>query len=112
MSDLSANAQQKVLELTKAYIGSFPEKINQLEGCWQNIEESKFAEEGLTELRSACHKIAGSSGSYNLLDISNAAKAVEHMSISSHWQQAEKKNREQDLKAGFQSLIGLLQNQS
>ena len=79
MSELSSDAKQKVLELKRAYINSFPDKIQQLEICWKKIQSSQFAENELDELRAACHKIAGSSGSYELLDISHAAHELEKL---------------------------------
>jgi len=111
MPDLSSSAQQKILELTNAYMDSFPEKVALLKSCWSRLEDSAYAENSLAELASASHKIAGSSGSYNLPEIADAAKAVEQLSSIKQWTVADDESREQDLKERFETLIILLQKQ-
>ncbi len=110
MSELSAEAQQKVSELKKIYIDSFPDKLEQLNRYWENLQTGKFEESGLVELRIVCHKIAGSSGSHKMLEISQAAQALEQICSSDNWSLADPLSREVELKACYETLIGLMQN--
>lgn len=98
MSELSPEAMQKVHELKKSYINSFPEKILYLENCWQNIEAENYSADTLEVLRKTCHKIAGSSGSYEILEISQAAKIIEQLCL---------KVKRDGLKVAINSQTGL-----
>ena len=69
MSDLSTKAKYKLEELKLEYIASLQNKIEALETCLSNNE--------LDELRMKCHKIAGSSASFDFPDISFAARTLE-----------------------------------
>ena len=111
MSELSAGAKQKVLELKLAYISSFPGKIKQLEECWQSILSSQFAESELGVMRAVCHKLAGSSGSYELLDISRAAHDLEQLCVN------EKSNSHEDapelgIESSYHALMKLMQQRA
>ncbi len=77
MPELSVEAQKKVDKLKKAYLNSFPEKLNQLQLLWERTENKGYLEGDLNELAAFCHKLAGSSGSYGLLEISQAARSIE-----------------------------------
>lgn len=82
MTELSAEAKQKVLALKQAYIDSLPEKIQQLEKYWQSIQSNQFKLNDIEQLRGYCHKIAGSSGSYELQEISHAAHRLEKLCVN------------------------------
>ena len=69
MSRLSAEAKSKLEELKQEYILSLPNKVKALEAYWNTNE--------LEQLRMKCHKIAGSSASFDLPDISFAARTLE-----------------------------------
>ena len=71
-----------MLALKQAYITSFPEKIQQLEQCWQNIQSSQFSNNEIEVMRALSHKIAGSSGSYEFIEISHAANELEHLCMT------------------------------
>jgi HPt (histidine-containing phosphotransfer) domain-containing protein len=77
MPDLSAEAKRKIDKLNKAYLDSFPEKRSELQVLWKNLQSNEYSKAALTELAAFCHKIAGSAGSYNYLDISQSAHSVE-----------------------------------
>ena len=108
MSDLSADAQQKVFELKRAYIESFPEKVISLESCWRNLEATRFSAIQLENLRKACHKIAGSSGSYEMLEISQVAKIIEQLCSNGGEDIVNNDKSRSELKAHFQMLVKLL----
>lgn len=110
MSELSADAKQKVLVLKRAYISSLPDKIQQLELCWQKQQSGQFAENDLDELRALCHKIAGSSGSYELLDISHAAHQLEQL-CANEKQGSRGAVTEMEIEGSFHALMKLLQQQ-
>lgn len=110
MSDISAEAQQKVLELRKAYIESFSEKIIQLEDCWHRLEASSFAASELEDLSMLCHKLAGSSGSFAIPEISQAAQKVEKIAKQEYMANDRMKERRDNLDSGFKTLIELLQD--
>ena len=69
MSDLSPEAKSKLEVLRQEYILDLPVKVEVLEKCWNS--------NALETLRMECHKIAGSSASFGLPDISFAAKTLE-----------------------------------
>ena len=69
MPELSTKAKEKLLELKQEYVRSFPEKIEEINECWNK--------NNLDELRMQCHKIAGSSASFEFPDVSFAAKTLE-----------------------------------
>ncbi|MEM7400831.1 MAG: Hpt domain-containing protein [Pseudomonadota bacterium] len=69
MSDLSTEAKYKLEELKQEYVSSLKNKVEALEACMKNND--------LDELRMKCHKIAGSSASFDLPDISFAARTLE-----------------------------------
>ena len=71
MTELSAEAQTKLKGLRQDYLVSLPEKTKQLVTCWDSND--------LNELYIQCHKIAGSSASFELPDISFAAKTLERL---------------------------------
>lgn len=115
MPELSVDAKQKVLELKRAYISSFEDKIKHLEECWKNIQTSEFTQNDLDELRSACHKIAGSSGSYELLDISHAAHELEQLckvERSAETSGSQQSDTKVSIKDGYHLLVGLMQRLS
>ena len=110
MSELSADAKQKVLELKQAYVRSFPGKIQHLEECWLNIQASQFADNDVEAMRSICHKIAGSSGSYDLPEVSRAARELEQICLN------ETPNNhggvsKMEIEGGFHALKLLMQDQ-
>ena len=111
MPELSVDAQKKVFELKKAYIESFPSKIKQLELCWLNIKSSLFAQSELEALRVACHKIAGSSGSYELLEISHAAFELEQLCSFEYLVNQSKVIAEFEIEKNYQSLVRLMKKQ-
>ena len=69
MSRLSSEAKSKLEELKQEYILSLPNKVKALETFWNANE--------LEQLGMKCHKIAGSSASFGLPDISFAARTLE-----------------------------------
>ena len=71
MTELSSEAQTKLKELRQEYLLSLPDKTEQLIDCWEK--------NGLNELYIQCHKIAGSSASFELPDISFAAQTLEKL---------------------------------
>ncbi len=77
MPDLSVDAKRKIAKLKKAYLDSFPDKIRQLQALWKSLEINKYSQASMSELAVFCHKLAGSSGSYELLEVSQAANLVE-----------------------------------
>jgi len=111
MTDLSAEALQKVRELKKSYINSFPEKILHLESCWQKIEVDGYSIESLEALRKICHKIAGSSGSYEFFEISKMAAYIEEKCINMSEVEVDNlQTRQSELKGCYMSLVKLLKN--
>ena len=69
MSDLSIQAKQKLHELKREYLKSFPEKSEEIKSYW--------IKKDLSELRIQCHKLAGSAASFEFPDVSFAAKTLE-----------------------------------
>ncbi len=69
MSDLSTQAKQKLQELKQEYVKSFPEKSEEIKNYWVKND--------LNELQLQCHKLAGSAASFEIPDVSFAAKTLE-----------------------------------
>lgn len=109
MSELSAEAQQKLLQLKQEYLVSFPEKVNQLQTCWQNLESKKFAANEINSLGTLLHKIAGSAGSHEMYDIHSAAHSAEQICKSAELADLDNPSFMADLKSSYERLIGLLQ---
>jgi HPt (histidine-containing phosphotransfer) domain-containing protein len=110
MSDISAEAQQKVLELRKAYIESFSEKIIQLEACWHKLEASSFAVNELDALCLLCHKLAGSSGSFAMPEVAQAALNLEQLCRQAIMLNSGMNELRNNLDSGFKALIQLLEH--
>lgn len=105
MPDLSTDAKRKIDQLKKAYIDSFPEKTKQLQILWQCMQSEGYSKNNLTELAAFCHKLAGSSGSYEFQEISRAAHSVEmscHCDFSSMEQDKAELN---ELKQRYLDLV-------
>lgn len=109
MAELSAEAQQKLLQLKQEYLASFPEKINQLQICWKNLESKKFATNEINSLGALLHKIAGSAGSHEMHEIHSAACLAEKICKSADLVVVEMSSFKTDLKSSYERLIGLLQ---
>jgi HPt (histidine-containing phosphotransfer) domain-containing protein len=108
MSDLSAEAKRKIDKLNKAYVGSFPEKRSQLQVLWKNLQRNEFSKVALMELAALCHKIAGSSGSYDYMDLSQAAHSVEEYCLNGFSNINKPETSIAELKTRYLKLIKLL----
>ena len=109
MAKLSVEAQHKLLHLKQEYIASFPEKVNQLQVCWQKLESKKFAVNEINALATILHKIAGSAGSHEIHDIHSAARSAEQICKSAELMDVEMCRFKTDLKSSYERLIELLQ---
>ena len=108
MSELSVEAQHKLLHLKQEYIASFPEKVNQLQACWQKLESKKFAVNEINALGTLLHKIAGSAGSYEMRDIHSAASSAEQVCKNAELTGVDMSSFKSDLKSSYEKLIELM----
>lgn len=109
MSELSVEAQQKLLQLKREYLSSFPEKINQLQTCWRALESKGFAVNDLNLLGTLLHKIAGSAGSYEMYAIHSAAHSAEQICKSVELEEMNSSSFVVDLKSSYDKLVSLMQ---
>ncbi len=109
MAELSEEAQHKLLHLKQEYIASFPDKVNQLQNCWQKLESKKFAVNEINTLATLLHKIAGSAGSHEMRDIYFAARSAEQICKRAELADVVMSSFKTDLKSSYERLIGLLQ---
>jgi len=109
MSELSAESQQKILQLKQEYLASFPEKVKQLQTCWQNLESKKFAANEINSLGTLLHKIAGSAGSHGMYEIHSVALYVEQICKSADLTRVDMSSFVSDLKSNYEKLIELMQ---
>ena len=77
MTDTKSLAESKFERIREIYVESFPEKVDELRNCWAKINVAKIATKPLQKMRSAVHKIAGSSGSHRFDDIHELARRIE-----------------------------------
>ncbi len=77
MKDLKPLENDKFERIREIYVESFPEKIQLLRECWGNLNNADDYAETLSELRVEVHKIAGSSGSHEFINIHDLAKTTE-----------------------------------
>lgn len=110
MSDLSPEAKIKIDKLKKAYVESFPEKIRDLHALWHGVQTNEYLEDNLISFAAFCHKLAGSSGSYEFPEISRAAQAVEMSCQNDFLNMDLKKAHISELKQSYVNLVGLLEN--
>lgn len=110
MTDLSSDAKQKIDKLKKAYVDSFPEKIRELDKLWRALQSNEHSEYNLIKLAALCHKLAGSSGSYEFSEISRAAHSVELYCQNDFSSMDQKKAHIIELKHLYMSLVKLLEN--
>ncbi|MFK7816620.1 MAG: Hpt domain-containing protein [Gammaproteobacteria bacterium] len=110
MTDLSSEAKEKIDKLKKAYVGSFPEKTRELETLWQALQSNEYSEDNLIKLAASCHKLAGSSGSYEFSEISRAAHSVEMYCQNDFTSMDQKKAHIIELKHLYMRLVKLLGN--
>lgn len=109
MSELSAEAQQQLLQLKQEYLASFPEKVNQLQFCWQKLESKNYAVNEINSLCTLLHKIAGSAGSHEMHDICSAARSAEQICKNANMAVMDNSSFIADLKSSYGKLIELMQ---
>ena len=105
MSKLSSNAQLKIAELKQEYIAALPEKLDILKDSWKNIAGESCDEKSINIFRTACHKLAGSAGSYGLKNISNTARGLEKLCNELDESNCEMNHVVKTLQPTFQKLI-------
>ncbi len=108
MSNLSSDAQQKITKLKKSYIASLPDKLKTLENDWVNIVNQSFKLSDIESLRTISHKLAGSAGSYELIEISKSARAVEKACNEYLQSKTNEKNGIKNLTASYKNLINVI----
>jgi HPt (histidine-containing phosphotransfer) domain-containing protein len=79
MVDLSPQAQAMKQKLLGRYIDSLPAKQAELAEAWQSARSQNTASQGLSQLKSLAHRLAGSAGSYGLGELSEAALALDRV---------------------------------
>jgi len=89
-------------------VESFPSKISELQTLWAPLQNETFSKDALIELAAFCHKIAGSSGSYEFLEISQAANSVEEYCHSGFSNTDQNAGEFMELHKRYQVLIELL----
>ncbi len=77
MTETKSFAESKFERIREIYVESFPEKVEELRGCWAKINAAKVATKPLQKMREEVHKIAGSSGSHGFDDIHVLARRIE-----------------------------------
>lgn len=77
MTDTKSLTESKFERIREIYVESFPEKIEELRDCWAKINAAKVATKPLQKMRTAVHKIAGSSGSHGFDDVHVLARKIE-----------------------------------
>lgn len=110
MTELSSDAKEKIDKLKKAYVDSFPEKTRELDTLWQALQINEHSEDNLIKLAALCHKLAGSSGSYEFSKISRAAHSVERYCQNDFSSMDQKKAHIIELKYRYMRLVKLMEN--
>ena len=76
MVDLSPRAQALKQQLLRRYLDSLPAKRAELDEAWQAARSEQTAAQGLAQMKSLVHRLAGSAGSYGLDGLNEAAQAL------------------------------------
>ncbi len=63
--------------LLRRYLDSFQEKQAELEDRWEQLQASDWSADSLALFRTPVHRLAGSAGSYGLIELGNAARQLD-----------------------------------
>lgn len=72
MSDIN----EKLARLKQDYLKRFPQKIDEIEGIWKELEIN-WSLEKMTALQRMAHNIRGTSATYGCMTISDIASQIE-----------------------------------
>ena len=75
-NQLSAELQDRLAELQEIFHQQLPGKIDELQTVWQQLN-THWTAEGLSQLHSLCHSLAGSAGTFGAHEISQQARTLE-----------------------------------
>jgi HPt (histidine-containing phosphotransfer) domain-containing protein len=72
--------EERLADLTTAYVASLPERMNQIEQArdqWANTHETDDGPAALKSLHASAHKLAGSAATYGFHDLGTIASELE-----------------------------------
>jgi HPt (histidine-containing phosphotransfer) domain-containing protein len=74
---MTASSEERIAALFKSYREVLPERMHDLESKWEELKQG-WNPPCATELERAFHSIAGTAPTFDLPEIGQAAKAIEH----------------------------------
>jgi len=78
MADLD-DFQSGLKALSDAYAAELPQKIQQIEAAWGNLQHGEWDDAGFQSLHRMVHSLTGSGRTFGFATLSDAARALETM---------------------------------
>ena len=70
--------QNRLAEMKQDYIQDLPKKAIELSQCWQAVEGPNWSEEAANTFRIMIHSLAGTSGTFQIVKLAEAARATDN----------------------------------
>ncbi len=77
MANSSENINSQLKILQDRYLANLPEKMNELEQSFKEVQAGYFSESPLTTLQTLCHRLAGSGATYGFTILSEKARSLD-----------------------------------
>jgi len=88
MDSLPPHARQQLLELKRGFILQLPDRLRKIAEACELAAGAGWTEETDTNAYRLAHNLAGTSATYGLVDVSEAARRVEAPLSAAHAQRA------------------------
>ncbi len=112
MTDTKSLTENKFERIREIYVESFPEKVDELRECWAKINAAKVATKPLQKMRTAVHKMAGSSGSHGFDDIYVLTRKIEKCIVEVLDKETDWSSNQELVGNQVQELVNLLEEHS
>lgn len=79
MSDNSADIQEKLQALRESYAAGLPDKLDEVESCWQRLDAGEWDTPRAEVLHRLCHSLAGSGSTFGFPEVSEVSRSIEQL---------------------------------
>lgn len=69
--------EQQLKALRQQYLDKLPKQLHEIQSAWEHLQHVNWDIKKLDTLKQACHRLAGSGGSYGFAEISQHAREVD-----------------------------------
>jgi len=77
--NLSPRASRQMEEQRMRYLQSLPDKQAKIEQAWENARLEAWSRASFDKFRTLVHRLAGSAGSYGLVQLGQTVKCLDHL---------------------------------